>query len=209
MTELAGEINATASTGEAPLAPGDTFDVRFSRLENWTQEGVVVGADGTAAFLLIDDRVQVASLTPSELDVVLTSAYAKELADSDLIIDVTARAPRTISVMGEVATAGRFELPPGRTTLLEGIALAGGFVRDTARPEHTILVRWLADEDRIQAWKMDASTSEWDGETSIVLQPHDVIFVPAKPVVHVNDWVDRYIIRNLPFPPVIGVGGGV
>ncbi len=52
----------------------------------------------------------------------------------------------------------------------------------------------------MQTWKIDASVDEWDAEESILLQAHDVIFVPAKPVVHVNDWIDRYIRRNLPVP---------
>ena len=63
-----------------------------------------------------------------------------------------------------------------------------------------MLVRWMPEENRVRAWKIDASLPNWGAQESIILQAHDVIYIPATPIVHVNDWMDRYVRRMLPFP---------
>ncbi len=199
MRELAAEINATLTEGEMVLTPGDVLAVRFSRLPEWSQENVLVQNDGSASFLSLD-AMQVAGMTLAMLDSNLTEQYAEFLAQPQLTVTTTEAAPRNVVIMGEVNKGGTYPIPAGRLSLIEALGMSEGFVRDTAKLNHTMLVRWIPEENRIRTWKIDASLDEWDSEESILLQPHDVVFVPAKPVVHVNDWIDRYIRRMIPFP---------
>jgi len=199
MGVLAPEINATLSIGKTVLTPGDVLEVRFARLPDWNQQDVTVRVDGRAVFLSLDDR-HVAGMTIAMLDAMLTEEYAKILTQPELTVRVTTAAPRNVVVMGEVLGGGTFELPAGRLSLIEALGLSEGFIRDTAKLDHTMLVRWIPEENRVQSWKIDASLDEWGASESILLQPHDVIYIPAKPIVHVNDWMDRYIRRMIPFP---------
>jgi len=199
MRELAPTINETLSVGDTALVPGDVLTLKFPRQPKWNQELIVVRPDGNAAFLEVDD-VQVVGMSLEALDEILTGKYAKILAEPELTIGVSALAERNVFVMGEVLQPGAFPIPAGHLSLVEAIGLAEGFIRDTALLEHTQLVRWIPEENRIRTWKIDASRAEWGSDVPILLQPHDVIYVPAKPIVHVNDWIDRYLRRMIPFP---------
>jgi polysaccharide biosynthesis/export protein len=199
MGQLAPEINATLTQSELILAPGDVLSVVFPRLNGWDQAAITIQADGKASFLSLG-IVHTSGLTIPMLSDKLRTEYGKFLAQPDLTVRVIQPAPRTVVLMGEVIEGGSFALPAGRLSLLEAFGLAQGAIRDTAKLNHTMLVRWIPEENRVQSWKIDASVDEWGAEESILLQAHDVIFVPAKPVVHVNDWIDRYIRRNLPVP---------
>jgi polysaccharide biosynthesis/export protein len=196
MGDLAAEINATLTESAVVLAPGDVLSVRFLQLSDWNQEEVVVQADGLATFLSLDD-MRVSGMTLAMLDEALTVEYAKILAQPELTVRTTETAPRVLTVMGEVASPGSFPIPMGRVSLLEALGLAQGHIRDTAQLDHMMLVRWLPEDNRKVSWKIDAGLEHWGSEESILLQPHDVVFVPALPVVHVNDWIDRYIRRNI------------
>lgn len=197
--ELASEINATLTLGDMVLTPGDVLTVQFPQMPDWSQEGVLVQPDGSASFLSLDD-VQVAGMTLALLDEKLTSEYAEILTQPELTVRATETAPRNVIIMGEVTVGGTFPIEAGRMSLIEALGVSQGFIRDTAKLSHTMLVRWIPGENRIRAWKIDASLDHWGAEEAILLQPHDVIFIPAKPIVHVNDWVDRYIRRMIPFP---------
>ena len=199
MGELAGEINSTRVQGESILIPGDVLAVSFPRLPDWNQEGLLVRGGGHASFLSLD-QVHVAGMTLSMLDGMLTQRYAEILAKPELTVRTTQVAPSMIYVMGEVVDPGPFPLPASPISLPEAIGMAGGVIRDTALLEHTMLVRWIPEENRKRAWKIDASHDEWGYTEPILLQAHDVLYIPAQPVVHVNDWMDRYIRRMIPFP---------
>lgn len=199
MGELASEINATRTTGEVVLIPGDVLAVSFPMSPDWNQIDLLVRADGRASFLSLD-QVHVAGMTLSMLDELLTAEYSKILAKPDLTVRTTALAPSMIYVMGEVGEGGSFPLPESPISLPEALGMAGGAIRDTALLEHTMLLRWMPEENRTRAWKINASPAEWGFAEPILLQAHDVIYVPAQPVVHVNDWMDRYIRRMIPVP---------
>lgn len=199
MAQIAQEINATRTQGDLILVPGDVLSVQFPRQDSWNQDDLTVTPDGTITLLELDS-IKVSGLTLEQLDQKLTEQYSKILARPDLTVKTTQVAPRTVIVMGEVKSGGSFGLPAGELSLLEAFGLAEGHIRDTAQLDHTLLVRWMPETGKTKAWKIDASVGEWDADEPIFLQAHDVIFVPAKPVVHVNDWVDRYIRQNLPLP---------
>jgi len=206
MPELAGEINATLSGPTEVLSPGDQLTLRFVQFPDWNHE-TTIRADGRASFLSIDD-VQVAGLTLEQLDARLTDAYAEILTQPELTILVIETAERNYFIMGEVGEPGSYPITSGRTTLIEALAQAQGPIRGTANLDHTLLVRWLPTENRTVAWKIDARTKHWGSPISILLQPHDVVFVPAEPVVHVNDWIERYIRLMIPLP-LINLGTGI
>ena len=198
MGELAPEINATLTASAAVLVPGDVLSVRFMRLPDWNQDGVLVGPRGMASFTPMDG-LYVAGMTIEQLDAKLTEEYTKILAKPELTVRITDATPRNVFIMGEVADAGLFEIPAGRLSLVQAIAMADGFLRDSARLDNTLLVRWDPAGQRVLTWRIDASVEYWEAEQPILLQAHDVVYVPAKPVVHVNDWVDRYLRRNILF----------
>ncbi len=196
---LTPEINASRTLHPETLRSGDSLNLRFARTKDYDQNNVLVTADGQASFLSIGN-MSVEGLTLPQLSAVLREGYGEFLQSPDLTIELALSAPSTIVVMGEVKNAGSFPLPEQPISLPEALGLAGGVIRHTAQLKHTLLVRWVPEEGRIRSWKINALEEEWDAEFPLYMQDHDVLFVPAKPVVHVNDWIDRYIRRMIPFP---------
>jgi len=203
MSEVVPLINASYRTPvDNVVRPGDTLAVRFALpTEGWDQESVVVLEDGTATFLALD-ALPVAWRSLEDLDADLTARYETKVNTGELSLSITARAPRAVSVLGEVVRPGRYEVPE-QMTFHEALALAGGFIRDTARLDQVLLLRWDPTERKMLHWKFNAEVSEWAGVEPLQLQSDDVLYLPAKAVVHVNDWVDRYIRLMIPLPSLV------
>jgi len=203
MAEVVPVINASYRTpADDVVRPGDTLAVRFALpTEGWDQESVVVHENGTATFLALD-ALQVAWRSLAELDTDLTARYEAKVNAAELSISIVTRAPRAVSILGEVVTPGRYEVAE-EVTFHEALALAGGFIRDTARLDQVLLLRWDPAERTMRHWKFNAEVSEWPGVEPLRLQSDDIVFLPAKAVVHVNDWVDRYLREMIPLPSLV------
>jgi hypothetical protein len=62
-------------------------------------------------------------------------------------------------------------------------------------------VRWDAQSHSQLAWKIDARPKHWGGkQAAVVLQAHDVVYVPNTFIDEVDIWVDNYIRRLIPLP---------
>lgn len=198
IAKIAPEINATlTAASELVLAPGDVLDVRFTKLPDWNHT-TQVRPDGKATFLALDD-VHVAGLTLPQLDEKLTAAY-DFLQQPELTVIVTELAARNVVVTGEVGNPGALRIESGRLTLVEAIGRAGGHNLSSANLSHTLLVRWLPEEQRQVSWSIDARPPNWGSAESILLQPYDVVYVPNTPITRVNIWVDQYVRRLIPLP---------
>ena len=66
--------------------------------------------------------------------------------------------------------------------------------------QNVLLVRWDPVKSQRLIWKIDARPKQWEGPSEIWLQPDDLVFVPSRVILNINDWVDRYIRRMIPFP---------
>ncbi|HJP02701.1 MAG TPA: polysaccharide biosynthesis/export family protein [Planctomycetota bacterium] len=203
LPQIAEEVNATRSGGDqlVAMAPGDRLQVRFDQRSEWNHE-VTVRADGQASFQSIGE-VQAAGLSIPQLREKLTVLYSQIFQNPVVTVNVMTPAERSVVVTGEVQSPGPIALGTGRLTLVEALARAGGHKTDSARLDNTLLVRWLPQEGRQIAWRIDAGTEHWGNLDPILLQPHDVIFVPNTPVVKVNIWIDRYIRQMIPIPTLI------
>lgn len=202
LPQIAEEVNATRSGDQlVAMASGDRLQVRFDQRSEWNHE-VTVRADGQASFQSIGE-VQAAGLSIPQLREKLTVLYSQIFQNPVVTVNVMTPAERSVVVTGEVQSPGPIALGTGRLTLVEALARAGGHKTDSARLDNTLLVRWLPQEGRQIAWRIDAGTEHWGNLDPILLQPHDVIFVPNTPVVKVNIWIDRYIRQMIPIPTLI------
>lgn len=202
LPEIAPEINATFAEGEFVLTPGDVMAVTFPRAPEWTQEEVVVLADGTASFAGIEP-VRVAGLTIGQLSANLRERYARipSISDASVSVQVITPAVRTVSVLGEVNEPGAIEIgPEGRLTLVEAITRAGSFDKRSAWLSNTLLIRWVPEDQAQRTWKIDARHQHWDSRNPIMLQQYDIVFVPNTVIDRVDIWVDNFIRRLLPLP---------
>ncbi len=195
-----------APAAQAPpyrIALGDQLDIRFFNNPEFNQQ-VTVRPDGKVTLPYIDD-VQVAGLTPAEIDDLVTERFREVLLRPEITIIVRQFAGQRVYVGGEVKQPGLVELT-GRVTPLQAILKAGGFL-DTARVGQVLLIRRGGDNrhagralDLRQTLRADATAEV------VMLQPEDVVYVPKTRIAKVNQFVDQYIRRLLPLPGSFGIG---
>lgn len=202
--EIAGEVNSTLEP-QAFLEVGDTISVRFPQRPEWDHESRV-HENGMATFLMLGD-LQVVGLSVDALNRKLADAYKKQdgFTGGAFTAMLAQAAPREVIVIGEVHNPGAVPFGRGPLTFIEAIGRAGGPVKGSALLEEAMLVRWSTSEQRQRVWHLDANIDEWKSGVTLLLQPHDVIFVPNNGIDRVNVWVDKYIRQNLPLPLAIPI----
>jgi protein involved in polysaccharide export with SLBB domain len=205
MPEMAPKINQTLRGDSDMLVPGDVLEVRFGDLGTdakvWDHEALV-RPEGKAAFLGLGDK-PVSGLTLDAVRAALAAEYQKQfgLKSTDKFgLLVKTKVPRNVIVMGEVKTPGSVVFEGSRMTLLEAIGRAGGFLKETAKLESLLLVRWDPDTRQQTAFRIDADLEYWSSPVPVYLQPFDVVYIPNTAIDKVDIWVDQYFRRLLPIP---------
>jgi len=83
-----------------------------------------------------------------------------------------------VSVMGEVARPGKYDMPKERQlTIIEAIAMAGGFTKDAAINSTKILRSKKGKEEVIKVNIRDI-TQRNEKNKDVLLEPEDIVFVP-------------------------------
>ena len=141
----------TAAPAQAPVPPA-TFNATYKigasdvlSIKVFNEEALtnkyVVDSDGSITFPLIG-RFQVAGKTTRQIEEDLTKALEPDwLKRAQVSVEIATFRSRSIYVMGEVRTPGRYNIE-GPMTLLEVIANAGS---TTAAASNTIIVQRYKD----------------------------------------------------------------
>ncbi len=118
------------------IGPEDMLQISVWKNEAMSRT-VPVRPDGKISLPLVND-VQAAGLTALELRDVLTQKLVEYIPSPEVSVIVSDVRSFKVSVIGEVARAGRFDLKSW-TTVLDALALAGGFTQFAARSRIVIL----------------------------------------------------------------------
>ena len=132
------------------------------------QKTVPVRPDGKISLPLVNDVVA-AGLTPMELRVQLAKQISAFVHNPDVSVVVREIHSLKVSVIGQVKTPGRYDLK-GPATVLDALALAGGFTEFASKRNITI----LRSAQRLR-FNYDAAVSRGD---NLAIQPGDIVVVP-------------------------------
>jgi len=178
------------------IQPRDELDIKFFYNPE-LNETVTVRPDGKISLQLVDD-LQAAGESPSQLDKMLTQAYARELKEPKITVIVRSFTGQQVFVGGEVNTQGVVEFTTGMTPL-QAVINAGGF-KETAKPEETIIIRKGQDNRPIPV-RVDLENAYYgkNGATPFQLKPFDIVYVPKSTIAKANKFVEQYIQKLLLF----------
>jgi polysaccharide export outer membrane protein len=132
----ASSSHATAKPDEYRIGPEDNLQISVWKNEAMSRT-IPVRPDGKISLPLLND-VQAAGLTPLELRDILMKQLAEWIPNPEVSVIVAEVRSFKVSVIGEVARPARYELRSW-TTVLDVIALAGGFTQFAARSQIVIL----------------------------------------------------------------------
>ena len=142
---LAGAASAQTPTPDADgrgapdayrIGPEDQLLISVWKNDAMSRS-VLVRPDGKIALPLLND-VQAAGLTALELRDVLTTKLKDFIPNPEVTVIVSDVRSLKVSVIGEVARPGRYELKSW-ATVLDALALAGGFTQYASRSKIVIL----------------------------------------------------------------------
>lgn len=188
------------------LQIGDIIDIKFY-YDPKLNETVIIRPDGKISLQLVGE-IAAAEQTPSELNKVIISRYAKFLKNPEPVVIVREFGGQKAYVGGEVAAPGVIPIK-GRTTVLQVILNAGGF-RETAHKGNVIVIS-RGPENTSVTRKIDLSkviSGKGDGK-DVLVKPFDVIYVPKTAIAEVDKFVEQYITKIIPGSLTSGFSYGV
>jgi polysaccharide biosynthesis/export protein len=134
---------------------------------------VPVRPDGMVSLPLVND-IEVSGLTPMELRALLTGKLAEYIPNPEVSVILTDVRSFKVSVMGEVAKPARYELKAA-TTVLDVLAMAGGFTQFAARQRIVVLRANGKAMNRVPFNYNKVVAAE---QENFYLAPGDIILVP-------------------------------
>jgi len=164
------------------IGPGDILKV-FVWKEPELSGELQVRFDGKVTVPLLGD-VEASSRTPEQLAGEVAKAFRKFLAAPQVTVGVANSNNARFFVLGQVARPGDFPLK-GRTTVLQGLALAGG-LREFAKTDSIVIVRqdkgFFLPKGRPSETFITVNYKKLEGARdvgeNVVLRPGDTILVP-------------------------------
>jgi polysaccharide biosynthesis/export protein len=172
-TEPTPEQEAAAG-GHYRIGPEDMLQITVWQNDAMSRI-VPVRPDGYVSLPLVND-VRAAGLTPMELRSVLIQKLSDFISAPEVSVIVTDVRSFKVSVIGEVARPGRYELKSD-TTALDVLAAAGGFTSFATRSRIMILRPNGDGMDRIP-FNYNRLIALSADQTNYYLQPGDIVLVP-------------------------------
>jgi polysaccharide export outer membrane protein len=165
----------SAAPSDYVIGPEDVLQVSVWKNETLSQV-VPVRPDGKISLPLLHD-VQASGLTAMQLRDKVSRALSEFMPNPEVSVIVTDVRSFRVSIMGEVQRPGVLLLKSS-TTVLEAIAMAGGF-RDFASPSKIMVVRkGVNGQTEKIPFNYNRAIRTGEGENDIFLKTGDVIVVP-------------------------------
>jgi polysaccharide export outer membrane protein len=178
---------------EVVLKPGDTIEIKFRYWPDLDTEQKV-RSDGKITLQLVG-HLNVAGLTPEQLDEKLVELYRNELNDPQIATFVRSQDSQQVYVGGEVKEPGLIDLKP-EMTVLEAIMAAGGFDKSSAELSNIVLVRQI--DNKRYATAVDFKNALSTENELLYVAARDIVYVPRSRIDEIDQWVDQHINKLVP-----------
>jgi polysaccharide export outer membrane protein len=177
MAPAAAAWSAPAQAASAPEAPGytigpaDVLQIIVWKEAELTRD-VTVRFDGMITVPLLGE-LKAAGETPVQLAAAVAKGFEKYVQGPRVTVGILQANSARFYVIGQVGRSGEFPLS-GRTTVLQALALAGGF-KDFAKTDAIVIVR---RDQTILPVNYKRITDGKDLSQNVVLGPGDTVIVP-------------------------------
>ena len=176
------ETNKTAQ-GNDLKAHDDTFQIGADdvlAINVWKEpeisRNVPVRSDGKVSLPLVGE-VQASGETPKQLEAEISRKLASYISEPEVTVIVQQIKSQRFNILGQVARPGTYPLS-NPTTVLDAIALAGGF-RDFAKKKSIYVLRQTAEgsSTRLPFNYSDVIKGK-NSQQNVKLEPRDTVYVP-------------------------------
>ena len=159
------------------LQPEDILNITVYEQSDLTTK-TRLSSEGEISFPLLG-KIKLAGLTVNEAKEKIEELLRKDyLVNPQVQIFIEQYHLKQVSVLGSVNSPGKYNMYPEKeTTVLEAIAMAGGF-STIADINGTRIIRNESGEEQVIKIKVTDITRKGQKEKDITLLPGDIVFVP-------------------------------
>jgi len=165
---------APAGTDEYRLGPGDKLRIEVYKDPQLSQS-VQVRPDGKITLPLIGD-LDATKRTPIELRDTIAAALKEYITNPTVTVIVVEALASKVFVMGEVTHPGTMELH-GPTTILQALAMAGGF-KEFANTKDVKVLRPTGNANGVETLKFNYKNVLSGDAKPFYLRSGDTVIVP-------------------------------
>lgn len=180
---------------EFVLGPRDEIEVFVWQHPDLSRT-VVVNPAGVISYPLVG-TLRVSGLSGDDLATRIREGLSKYLVDPQVAVTVKSARSQKVFVLGEVNRAGVFPLE-GPMRAVEAIALAGGFNQD-AEAGSVLLIRGDLRQPELQTLPLERTLFRGAAAENILLQPGDIMYVPATRIASAERFFRRLSNILIPF----------
>jgi polysaccharide export outer membrane protein len=157
------------------IGPDDVLAINVWK-EPEISRSVPVRSDGKVSLPLVGE-VQASGQTPKQLEAEIAKKLTSYISEPEVTVIVQQIKSQRFNILGQVTKPGTYPLS-NPTTVLDAIALAGGF-RDFAKKKSIYVLRQTADgsSTRLPFNYKDVIQGK-DSQQNIRLEPRDTVYVP-------------------------------
>lgn len=184
----------TDDKSEYLIGIGDELEVKLPFNAEFSDR-VTVGPDGRFTLVLVGS-VRAEGRTVSDLTAELETRYSKDIRYPRVQVTVRNYLSSRFFIGGEVNKPGVYNLQ-GRMGVMEAVTMANGSM-DTARMSRAVIIRRNKDGQPMMR-TVDLTSFVQGSENDVPLQALDIVFLPKSTIAELNQFVDQFITRVLPF----------
>ena len=170
------------------LYPGDEIDVQTPSAPELNKT-VTVQPDGRVSLPLLAP-LMVADRSASDVEAIISHAYASQLLRPEVIVTVKA-APLKVFVGGEVDKPGVYDMP-GDINALQAVIMAGGFKVSAKRDQVVIIRRGSGGRPMMRTANLRLGITDPSHTDAVPLRRFDVVYVPRTSIAEAGMFVQQY-----------------
>jgi len=174
--------NPHTKTLDYTIGLGDVLFIHVWQEDDLSRE-VIVRPDGKVSFPLAGD-VLAQGMSFNELKEELTDKLGKYIRFPVVSITLNKIGGKKVIILGEVKNPGVYTVS-GNKTLLEAVALAGGFTAHSV-PSSTILIKGGLVNPKAERVNLTRAIEKNDVAQNRVLEPEDIVYIPKKLIANIN-----------------------
>ncbi len=173
-----------ASVPQYRIVPGDELNLNFGPGTTPPYRDVVrtvlVRPDGRITVFPVGDVIA-AGKTTSALEQDLVDLLSREQIEPRVVVEVAKLAGNQVHVLGSVRKPGSYDAGPF-VTVLQAVAMAGGFEDDASRNSVLVFHRDGANTVRVRRIQVDKAIKSADLSVDAPLSRFDIVYVPRSTV---------------------------
>jgi polysaccharide export outer membrane protein len=168
------------------IQPNDVVDIQFRYTPEYNYAGTVQ-PDGFISLQVVGD-VKLGGLTLSEASAAITKQASTRLREPEVAVFLKDFVKPHFVVAGEVGHPGTFDLR-GDVTVIQAIAMSGGFKESSKRSQVILLRRANKDYAEVKVLDLKALMSPTKIREDILMQPDDMLVVPQNRISKMEPYV--------------------